>query len=233
MVTSRSSAFERLIGLLFPERCLGCGLRGTDLCRACGTEVPRLGTEVCPICAVPSRLARICQRCRSEPAALDGARAACRFDGVVRTAIHDLKYRGIRGRASLLGNLVVDALLERPLALDILVPVPLARSRLRQRGFNQSELIAVRLGEKLEVPVLGTCLERTRETPRQVGKSESERRENVLGAFACVDQEATSGRRVGVVDDVMTTGATLNACAEALKLAGARRVYGIVVARGV
>ncbi|MFN8636706.1 MAG: ComF family protein [Chloroflexota bacterium] len=227
----RSSPVERLLGLLFPDRCIGCRLRGVVLCEACAADVPRLGGEVCPLCAAPSRLARICQRCRAKPMTLDGVRAACHFDGAVRTAIHDLKYRGIRSRAGLLASFVAEAVEARPLAVDVLVPVPLAPARRRQRGFNQSELLATAVSARLGVSLLASGLTRIRETPRQVGRSASERQTNVVGAFACQNGEGIVGRRVAVVDDVMTTGATLSACAEALKQAGASRVYGIVVAR--
>jgi ComF family protein len=164
--------------------------------------------------------------------ALDGVRAACLFDGVVRQAIHDLKYRGVRGRAALLGDLTADVLSLRPLATDLLVPVPLAPSRRRRRGFNQSELIAGRIGERLGLAIDAACLVRVRETPPQVGLSADERRANVAGAFKCADPDAVIGRRVALVDDVMTTGATLAACADVLRACGASRVFGVVVARG-
>jgi ComF family protein len=231
--TTARSIMDRMLATLFPSRCLGCGLRGVVLCEGCTESVPWLGSEVCPICAATSRLARICPSCRSAPPMLDGSRAACKFDGVTRRAIHDLKYRGIRARAELLGDLVAEALERRPLAIDLLVPVPLAAGRRRQRGFNQAELIADRLGEQLQVPVHPQILKRLRETPPQVRRSAEERRLNVADAFGCGDPDAVRGRRVGVVDDVMTTGATLNACAEALKAVGVTRAYGIVVAREV
>jgi ComF family protein len=144
-----------------------------------------------------------------------------------------LKYRGIRERATLLGDLVAEAIERRPLEVEALVPVPLSTGRRRRRGFNQSELIASQLAERIERPVLGGGLVRTRETPPQVRRTAAERRENVAGAFACPDPEVVAGRRIGLVDDVMTTGATLDACAEILKMAGASRVYAIVVAREV
>jgi competence protein ComFC len=164
---------------------------------------------------------------------LDGARAACRFEGVARKAIHDLKFRRVRGRAELLGDWLAEAVERRHLAIDLLVPIPLAPGRLRTRGFNQSELIARRLGDRVDVPVLGTCLERVRETPPQVGRSMEERRANVIGAFACREPSLAEGRRICLVDDVMTTGATMRSCAEALRASGAARVFGLVVARGL
>jgi ComF family protein len=230
---AQASILERLLATLFPSRCLGCGLRGVVLCDGCRADVPWLTAEVCPICAAPSRLARICHGCRAEPSPLDGSRAACRFEGVVRKAVHDLKYRGIQERAALLADVLAEAIERRPLAVDALVPVPLAPGRRRQRGFNQAELIAGCLGERVGWPVEPSLLARVRETPQQIKRSAAERRENVADAFACPSPDAVVGRRVALIDDVMTTGATLGACAEALKVAGAARAYGLVVAREV
>lgn len=231
MASSATGLLSRLLAILFPPRCLGCRLRGFDLCDVCRASAPWLDREVCPFCARASRLARICGVCEREGPRLDGIRAACRFDGLVRTAVHDLKYRRIRARADIVAELTLEGLARRPLAVDFLAPVPLAPGRLRQRGFNQSALIAERIGRRLGAPVLPDVLLRTRETTPQVGKSAAERRANITDAFACQRKDDVAGRRVGIVDDVLTTGATLTACAEALRAAGARRVYGIVVAR--
>lgn len=233
MAGAQATILGRLLGAIFPSRCLGCGLRGVELCSDCRVAVPWLTADICPICAAPTRLARICFACRAEPSALDGSRAACRFEGVARSAVHDLKYRGIQSRASLLADLIAETLARLPLAADVLVPVPLAPGRRRQRGFNQAERIARELGERIGWPVDPTLLVRVRETPRQVERTAFERRANVAGAFDCPQPDAVVGRRLALVDDVMTTGATLGACAEALKAAGAARVFAIVVAREV
>jgi ComF family protein len=142
-----------------------------------------------------------------------------------------LKYEGQRHLARPLSELLLDCLAARPLAVDLLVPVPLDRGRGRERGYNQSALLAEPIGRALGLPLLAGALRRTRATRPQVGLSARERRANVRGAFACADPSAVEGRRVLVVDDVMTTGATLEACADALTAAGAAVVYGLVVAR--
>lgn len=153
------------------------------------------------------------------------------MEGVARQAIHDLKYKGIRDRAGFLADLLAREMERLPLALDVLVPVPLGKVRRRTRGFNQSELIARVLGDRLGVPVEPALLTRARETPRQVGLSLEERRANIAGAFVAERPESVAGRTIGVLDDVMTTGATLGACADALRATGARRVFGLAVAR--
>ena len=227
----RPGLLDSLLGVIFPIRCAGCGRRGVSVCAECWPSIPWLGDEVCPFCASPTRLGRICQPCGDGTLALDGARAACRFDGIARTVVRDLKYRGNKPRAELLGDVLAETLQRRPLAIDVLVPVPLAPGRRRSRGFNQSDLIARHLGNRLGVLLLSSCLERIRETPPQVGRSDAERRENVRGAFNCRDASAVRGRRVALVDDVMTTGSTLRECAHAIRAAGAARVYGVAAAR--
>jgi ComF family protein len=174
----------------------------------------------------------LCGRCRGSRSALDGIRAACSFEGIVRQAVHELKYRYARSRAPFLGNLIHRAMERRPLRADLLVPVPLWDGRRRERGFNQAELIAGALGDLTGLSVAAPALHRIRDTPPQVGLKADQRRINVAGAFACLESDAVADKFVLVVDDVATTGATLRACAEPLKAAGARRVVGVVVARG-
>ncbi len=226
-----ATALDRFWALLFPARCLGCRCRGAPVCRRCEEAIPWLGPESCPRCARTSALGRLCGACRGTPGALDGLRAACSFDGIVRQAIHDLKYRHGQSLAPFAAGLLESALARRPLHADLLVPVPLSVGRRRERGYNQSELIADRLAAAIGVEAAPAVLARVRETAPQVGRSAAERRVNVRGAFACVDAEAVLDRRVVLIDDVATTGATLQACAEPLKAAGAARVYGLVVAR--
>ena len=226
-----ATALDRLWELVFPTRCLGCRRRGRPVCSRCDEALPWLGPETCPRCARPSPLGRLCGRCRSAPTALDGLRAACTFDGIVRQAIHDLKYRQGRSLAPFAADLLVRALRKRPLQAHVLVPVPMAASRRRERGYNQAELIAEHLSASIGVPVATAALERVRDTPPQVGRGAPERRQNVRGAFACPSPDLVTGKRVVVVDDVATTGSTLQACAEPLKEAGATHVFGLVVAR--
>lgn len=230
--TAGSSALGQLWALLFPTRCLGCGRRGAAVCDRCELMIPWLNAETCHRCAAPSPLGRLCARCKNDPSALDGLRAACAFEGIVRQAIHNLKYRQGRSLAGLASRLLAESLVSRPLQADLLIPVPLARGRRRERGYNQAELIADCLSRSIGVPTTAAALERVRETPPQVGLSAAERRRNVRGAFACSPEARVAGRRVIVLDDVATTGATLGACADVLKAAGAARVFGLVVARG-
>jgi ComF family protein len=149
---------------------------------------------------------------------------------VARNAIHSFKYRHRRTLALPLARLVERELQRRPLQLDILVPVPLHPRRLAERGYNQSALLAEELAGLLATPAV-ELLERRRETAAQAGLRAGARRTNVKDAFHCRDGCDLAGRRVGIVDDVCTTGATLEDCARALRQAGAGPIWGIVVAR--
>ena len=162
--------------------------------------------------------------------------AATAYHGLARRAILGLKFRQGRYLAPLLGGLLAEAVRRRPLASDLLVPVPLAPRRERERGYNQAVLLATEL---LRLQPLGGAtlapelLRRSRDTPPQVRLRAAARRRNVEGAFACPRPEALRGRRVLLLDDVATTGATLEACAAVLKAAGAGRVMALVVAKDV
>jgi ComF family protein len=149
----------------------------------------------------------------------------------VRLAVQRLKYSQERHLVDPLAALLLECLAARPLAVDAVVPVPLDDRRARSRGYNQAALLAAPVATTLAVPLAPGWLRRTRPTRPQVGLTARDRRANVRGAFACPEPAAVAGRRLLVVDDVMTTGATLEACAEALVAAGAAGVWGIVVAR--
>ncbi len=152
----------------------------------------------------------------------------------MRTCIHALKYEGKTQLARPLGSLLAQSYLTREQVADLIVPVPLHRERQQQRGYNQAQLLAEICATKLNIPLDATLLTRTRATPSQVGLSVSERQQNMQGAFLCTPTRATGTlytRRIVVVDDVCTTGATLEACAAALFAVGAKAVWGLVLAR--
>ena len=194
------------------------------LCSACDADLPRLSARRCPRCALDSPRGEVCGRCLSEPPHYDATIAALAYQFPADTLVQALKFRGELALAPLLAGILAPCVAERH--VDSVVAVPLSPARLRSRGFNQAVEIARGLGAgKVDLEL---C-ERRRDTPAQMGLPYDERRRNVRGAFRCT--RAILGGTVAVVDDVMTTGETLNEIAAVLKRAGAARVVNWVVAR--
>jgi ComF family protein len=224
---------ERALNLLFPQRCVGCGKEGALICSSCQSSLPRVMPPLCPRCGRPQPSGILCSSCVSWRAEIDGIRSPFRFDGVVRQAIYQLKYRNLRTMAAPLAQLLSDYLVTNPIPGDVLVPVPLHRRRMRERGYNQSGLLARKLGRFLDLPVVTDCLIRQRHAlPQARTTSVEERQSNVTDAFTCRD-DSLRNKQVLLIDDVSTSGATLDACAAALKASGAISVWGLTVAREI
>jgi ComF family protein len=224
------NAASGLFDLVFPPRCVSCERSGTWLCPDCESRIELIQRPVCPICGQPGDRAGLCHSCRQSPPHIDGIRAVGYLEGPLRVAIHRFKYSNLRPLAAPLGQLLVAYLQRNRLDVEAIVPVPLHSSRLRERGYNQSELLARELGKALGFPVLTESLLRVKSTAPQVGLSAPQRQENVRGAFECRDDRVT-GQSILLIDDVCTTGATLESCSLALQQRGARHVWGLVLAR--
>ncbi len=218
------------LDLLFPQWCIGCGREGDYICHSCRQLMSLIVPPVCPRCGRPQPGGMLCPGCVNWQADIDGFRSPFVFDGVVRQAIHELKYRNLRALAAPMAEFLQGYLLANPMPGEVLVPVPLHRKRWRERGYNQSSLLARELGKLTDLPVVDDCLVRQQHTPPQARAANvSERQSNVAGAFTCRDGRLR-GKQVLLIDDVTTSGATLNTCAGALKSAGAVSVWGLVMA---
>lgn len=229
-----------LAALLLPRICAVCGeLAGergrTAICEICWTRAGRLPMPQCGRCGHPRRGEGACAWCESLPPIVRAVRSWCwAVDGAPLQIVHALKYAGWRSVADGMGDRM--ARLEWPWDVRseraAVVPVPLAPARRRERGFNQAELIARRLASHWKVPVWANALERVRATESQTRLTPGERLDNVRGAFRAAPHALElRGAHVVVVDDVITTAATLNACAAALCDAGARIVSYVTFAR--
>jgi len=222
---------QAFLDVLFPPRCVACGEQGSFLCRACAEAMPRALPPRCPLCWQPERRGEMCGRCAQARPAVAGTRSLYLYEGAVREAVHALKYNHLSALARPMAELMAAYLEAEALPVDLVVPVPLFGRRQRLRGYNQSALLAQELARLGGLPLAEGGLARRRDTPPQARSVDAEaRRRNVAGAFAA-DRPRVEGRRVLLIDDVMTTGATLDACAQALRQAGAASVWALTFAR--
>lgn len=232
-----SETWNGLLDLVYPPKCLVCERLGPEtVCGRCRAGFRGMEPPICKKCG--AMISGIhCNRCTSGlPKFLKSARGAGQFEGPLRDAILKFKYGSRLKLADPLADFLIEYMNERPFGrakIDLLVPVPLHPSRMREREFNQSALIAKRMSVALGIPVCETALVRTRKTKAQAGLNAKQRIKNMQAAFAVVDPVILRGQTVLLVDDVITTTSTVDACAEVILAAGADDVYAISVARDV
>jgi len=215
-----------LINQLFPQNCLLCQTEKGPICDACRADLPWLSADSCPVCAQPTPGGNTCGHCLKETPAFDRTHALFAYYFPVDRLIQRLKYKENLALAPLLGTLLAEHIASKP---DIWLPMPLHANRLKARGFNQAVEITRELSQQTGIAMQSTWAARERDTPPQAGLKREARRKNMRGAFAC--KPDVRGLHIGIVDDVMTTGSTLDALAETLKQAGATEVSCLVVAR--
>jgi ComF family protein len=213
---------------LLAQDCILCTAPSGDtpFCTGCAHDLPELG-DACPQCAGPSLGGAVCGACLGDPPSFDATVAAWRYGFPVDRLVLALKYGGRLALARAFGAALAARVADRQ--VDLLVPMPLAPTRLRERGFNQAMEIARALARGTRFTVAPHLVARVRDTPPQTDLPHDARTANVRGAFACM--RAVAGRSLAIVDDVMTTGASLEELAGTLKRAGAARVENWVVAR--
>ena len=202
------------VDLLFPPRCAGCGRVDTRWCMQCQQEIDAIDF---PASSTPF-----------DAPALTMIAATGQHEGILQRAVWALKFENERHIAGILGTRLSRRLQALDWPIDMIIPVPLHTKRLNERGYNQSQLIGEHLANIQERPLFPEAIIRTLETHTQVGLNAQQRKENMKGAFVA-DETLVNGKTVLLIDDVYTTGATLNACAEAALTAGAVKVYGMTV----
>lgn len=225
------------LSLFFPRRCIRCRRLGAYVCPRCAKTLPFLSSSemICPYCNKPAIDGAVHPRCRTRHG-LDGLTCFFRYRGVVRTLIHEMKYRLVSDTAPSFIAMVPDTMLQlirmrKESSSTVIIPIPMAHRRQRLRGFNQAELIAMALGKRLALPLDTTTLFRTRETaPQATAEKRILRLQNVKNAFSATKGKSLA-RGVILCDDVYTTGATMKNAASALKRAGIEYVWGVAMAR--
>ena len=222
-----------ILETFYPRRCVNCGAFGQVVCINCARQVEICQTSVCPECGKITLNCAYCRACKRRlKTALYGIFIASNYDrGPIKELIHHLKYSGFLELALIIGEIMYQRIAKINFSNNcVIVPVPMFKKREITRGFNQAELLARYISNKLNKPG-GLALERVINTKTQVGLSKKERINNIKGSIQCVDRELIFGKMVILVDDVVTTGATLSECARVLKESGAKRVYGLVSAK--
>jgi ComF family protein len=236
-IAAQRPVSARLLDLVFPPRCVSCDSFGAFICETCLAALATAGPPRCSVCWMPDRghtdgpaPGRLCRRCRAVRPSFTAVRSVFVYQSAARDAVHALKFRGLSAIAPAMAALMAQQLVEWSPPIASIVPVPLAGSRRRQRGYNQSELLAKELSRLTAIPLAPKALARSRSTSPQYRLADrDERRRNVSDAFRR-GKEPPQGS-VLLIDDVITTGATLDACARVLLEAGAVSVFALTFAR--
>lgn len=219
--------------MIFPPVCGGCGKTGFRWCPDCQARVPRVAEPLCEKCGIPVHKMGLCEKCQSSPPVYRLMRSWAVFDSPIQNALHTLKYRrNITGFGDALAKQMADFVRCLNWAVDMIIPVPLGRKRLKERGYNQVALVARPLAYEMEVAFSPHALWKRHDTRSQVGLNMQERRENVANAYQA-HPLAVQRKSVLLMDDVATTGSTITACTEALLAAGAQEVYALTIARAL
>ena len=229
--------FNNLLNILFPESCPMCDKPSSEhktapFCSECWqTIVPYKGPG-CRICSKPlaSDASTVCGECMKDEPAFSSVMIFGLYRGALRKAINLLKYHNVKRLSKPLADILLN--INTP-AIDGILPVPLHRKRLRHREFNQSALLARYVAHNLGVPLIIDCLIKMTDTLPQVGLTSKERKENISNAFGIQDNTLVKGKNIMLIDDVITTGATVRECSKILKKAGAHDIHVVALAHGI
>ena len=225
---------ESVFDIIFPKFCLGCEREGLWVCEKCLKKIIQVKTQVCPECGKVSSLGRYCPK-HKRLWGLSGIMVAGYYqEGPLKEIIHNFKYNHILELGNFLGTLMAEALEENlPAEKNLLLcAVPLHFLRRAQRGYNQAEILGSKIACELKLPANFKLLKKVRFTKPQVQVAQDERRVNLIKSFAINQNISLKGKTIILIDDVATTGTTLNECAKVLRKKGARRVWGLVAAKG-
>lgn len=221
---------NNIIDLIFPEECLSCGKIGETICPICREKIVEISPQLCPFCKVITPHGKLCKRCRKKYALTGVVVYGYYQNDVLGKAVKELKYQNIFSSVTELAGLLGETIKKEGVAFDYVCAAPISRKRLNERGYNQSDLLAKEIARIFKKPYF-TGLVKTRDTKPQVGLTRRERQENLVGTIKVIKGGEIAGQRILLIDDVITTGATLDECARALREAGARQVWGAALAR--
>lgn len=230
--------FKRADEIMFPAniKCLGCGVdlpekREIEFCDECKKKIEYISEDkCCSLCGTSLKQKNICPHCQNNKREFDEARSVCKYNDFMASLIAKFKYHNHPYMSLTFGHMISKKFKELKYDVDLIVPVPITKKRMKQRGFNQAELIAKVFAKDTNLPLCCEIIEKQTETSHQADLDYEERQKNILGTFKVVNKKEVAGKNVLVIDDVFTTGATTSACAEVLKKAKAKHVYVLSVA---
>ncbi len=227
-----------LAGSIYPDncRCIVCDkeiIKGSKytMCDECYKTFPFNNGQICVHCGCPlDNEACYCLECQNYTKNFDFARSSLKYEGEAQRLILNMKFRNNRWLAKYFAEMLFDTYMENNLDAEVILPVPISYEREKSRGYNQSYLLAKSLAEKLNLPLVTDAVIKVKDNKQQAVLSLKERRENVIGAYELRNRKAVKGKKVLLVDDILTTGSTMSEVSRRLKIAGAIAVYGLVVA---
>ncbi len=229
-VLAGNRLFWQSIDWIYPPSCAGCGKPGSRWCSSCHLSIQLPEESCCSVCGLPLKQGDLCDACNQATRSFYQLRYWGIFDGSLRNAIHRMKYQNDIGLADVFHPFMCDALSKLNWDFDLVVPVPLNHRRKRERGYNQSALLAKPIARFFHQSFSQNVLIRIKDTVSQTTLNVDERKKNVSGAFTAVSN-AVSGKKVLLIDDLATTCATVDACSSALISAGAKIVFAFTLAR--
>jgi competence protein ComFC len=231
------SLFDDLVDLIFPPRCAICKSKDRNaICENCLAKAAYLEPPICRLCGKPRDRyfsQDLCEDCAGGDIPFDLSRSVAIYGGVMKEAIHKFKFDGRKALAPRLGRFLATYLRDGDIPandIDVIVPVPLSAKREKQRGYNQSKLLAEEIRRVYPIPLDDSSLKKIKDVTPQFELSRKERLKNVRGAFR---SSPMTGKKVLLIDDIYTTGATVREASLALKTAGAKNVYALTLARAV
>jgi len=239
ILTKSSSVFKTILDVILPPVCYVCGKACTGtygLCDNCAALIHHILPPYCKHCGKRViKNTETCGTCGFEVSYLDRSWSCCRYETTIKHCIHLFKYSGYIGLVDIFSDLMMNFLRKNNIgpSIELIVPVPVYATKRRERGYNPSEVLARALSKKLSKPLDYKNLKKVKWTESQSELDKKRRLNNIKGAFLTVDRNVFSGRNILIVDDVFTTGATLNECAKVLKEINVKKVFSLTLARGV
>ena len=231
---------ETLKQAIYPEHysCILCekeiNYNGYDFCDECLKKLPYINSKVCLRCGEPINIqSNYCLNCKNTNHYFKKNVSCFEYTSPISNIIVDYKFNKAKYLGNIFSTFMVQKCIEENLLPDVIIPIPLHKSRLKERGFNQAELLAKDFASKLNVPLLTNCIIRSKNTPKQSLLSPAERAANVQNAFVVIDKSSVKNKTILLIDDVYTTGATLSSCAKCLLNAKAKQVYCLTIAHAI